>query len=125
MSSRASPCRWCPLFQPSTRSPSIVLGANSHVWLAPRSAELCARRSVSIGDFLALARWQRKIGVAQLAEGEDLYSNALSQKFARLRAGSLGKGFEPAFRLYRGHAAGTWVTFLGGPEMRSPLYQAM
>ena len=42
-----------------------------------RSAELCARRPVFIGDFCALASWQRIFGAVKLAEGGEPGSNIL------------------------------------------------
>ena len=45
--------------------------------LARRSAELCARRPVFIGDFCALANQRRMFGVDRLAERDEPESNTL------------------------------------------------
>jgi hypothetical protein len=91
-----------------------ILGLNSSY----RSAEVCARSPVFIGDFCGLGSQRRMLNADGLAEGERLYSNILLQNFARLRSGSLREGLNPPSGLTEGHLAGIWVRFPSIPDMR-------
>ena len=108
-------------------SPAVCLCAEHH----GRPPGKCLR--CYIGPYPEARRYRRispvQIGERNwnpeaLADGEELYSNVLSQDFAHLRTGSRPEGLNPFLSLTEGPVADIWVSFRGSPNIRIPSRQS-